>query len=188
MSGTLAGGPLPSLVGTHSPSTEEYKHLPLGRWSCTETDIVRAFDVTRDQRRIELWDGWKQHLELVRSTVGTVAACWLSGTFFTSKAHPGDIDCVYIVPAEQYRQLNQQQLQQWQFAFAGKAAHGLDLDAFPLLWDPHPGAVVDTQGSSEYVYYRGYWDDLWSRMRGPNRSPDPRPRRGFVEVIVDGYQ
>lgn len=188
MSGILAGKALPPLVGIHSPATEEYEHLPLGRWSCTESDITQAFDVPNDPRRNELWTGWKQHLELVRRATGTVAACWLSGTFFTSKDHPGDIDSVYIVSAEQYRGMSRQQLLQWKFAFAGTEAHGLDLDAFPLLWDPYAGAVVDSPEASDYVYYRGYWDDLWSRMRGPNRSPDPRPRRGYVEVIIDGYK
>lgn len=187
MSGILAGGPLPPLVGTHSPATEEYEHLPLGRWSCTETDITEAFDVPNDPRRNELWTGWKRHLELVKGAAGAVAACWLSGTFFTSKVRPGDIDCVYIVSAGQYYRMSGQQHIQWQFAFAGREVHGLDLDAFPLFWDPHVEATVDTPEARDYILHRGYWDDLWSRMRGPNRSADPRPRRGYLEVIVDGY-
>ena len=163
MSGIQSGQALPGLVGTHDPGAEVFRHLPLGRWSCTEQDILEAFDVPNNSRRSKLWDDWQEHRELVRAATGAIVACWLSGTFFTSKADPSDLDCVYILPASRVAQLSERENAVFGFAFAGQQVHGLELDAYPLFWDPFEGAQPQAPGADKYVYYRGYWDCCTNR-------------------------
>ena len=46
---------------------------------------------------------------------------------------------------------------------------------------------------SFYYVMRGYWDDWWMRLRNQAGAGQPidleaLPRRGYVEVILDGYR
>ena len=68
------------------------------------------------------------------------------------------------------------------------------VDAYLLGWrqliSPDPGHNPD---HSFYYVMRGYWDDWWMRLRNQAGAGQPidleaLPRRGYVEVILDGYR
>jgi hypothetical protein len=117
---------------------------------------------------------------------------WLSGSFLSPKAEPDDVDCVYVVPAPGIEALSGRDrrvfgLFSWNRL---RAETGLRVDAFVLPWPLIPGVDRKPQ-DSVYHQDRGYWDDLWQRRRsGPKDSPSPPedalPRRGYVEVVLDG--
>lgn len=73
-------------------------------------------------------------------------------------------------------------------------ALGTAPDAYLLGWrqliSPDPGHNPD---HSFYYVMRGYWDDWWMRLRNQAGAGQPidleaLPRRGYVEVILDGYR
>ncbi len=65
---------------------------------------------------------------------------------------------------------------------------GINLDTYILPWSPQPGPVPSLQEHFDYLYLRGYWDDLWGRIKDANPSIEILPRRGYLEVGLDGYQ
>lgn len=171
------------------PSLEDGA-LPHGRWACVPSDIEAAFVRGLAPQREQIWNDWLQLTEVLRRLVGSVPAAWVSGSFLTDKMVPGDLDTLYIVDTAAL-----------QAAWADQANRGLlltiannrtkadlhlNVDSFILEWHPMPGA--DRTAPDHYYLNRGYWDDLWIRRR----NSDPRlasvPRRGYVEVMLDGYR
>ena len=170
-------------------------HLPMGRWVCSAEEVEAAFVTSDTGVRPKMWADWLTLRDALREVVGQVAACWLSGSFFTSKAVPGDIDCLWIVESDRIQNvLNSGDPQRAQFlhnvATAGsvKQVYKLEVDSFLLPWAPRPGAgpPVDPE-SQAYISTRGYWDNLWVRRRDQDPRLDSIPRRGYLEVTVDGY-
>jgi hypothetical protein len=115
----------------------------------------------------------------------------MSGSFFTDKTAPQDIDCVYLIDTADLQRVMRGGGPDAQLIWAvansrAKSLLGLNVDAYILEWAPAPTA----QPSSPTSYYetRGYWDDLWVRVRDADPRLDSIPRRGYLEVIVDGYR
>lgn len=165
--------------------------LPLGRWSATIAEVEAAFVTGQSARRQEIWRDWLQLTEALRETLTAVPAAWLSGSFLTDKIEPRDIDCVYLVeiPVLLGAKVDSRKADFLQaVATAGevKRAFGLSVDSFILEWQPRPG-VVRVPWAQQYRDDRGYWDDLWSRERSADSREDSVPRRGYLEVILDGY-
>lgn len=164
--------------------------LPPGRFVCTVAEVQASFVSGQDPARQRLWDDWRQLTSILRQVVGQVPAAWLSGSFLTSKPVPGDIDCVYIVDVAHVQSAQSDPVSaQFLSLIAGnqvKANLGLNVDSFVLEWCPVSGAA----GTASPAYYqqRGYWDDLWTRHRDPNPRTESLPRRGFLEVTLDGYR
>lgn len=164
--------------------------LPPGRFVCSPTDVEAAFVAGRDPARQSLWFDWLQLTSLLRTVVGSVPAAWLSGSFLTSKPVPGDIDCLYIVDVDHVRAAMADRARARVLDVIArnevKAAFNLNVDSFVLEWCPVPGAA----GTAPPLYYqhRGYWDDLWVRHRDPDPRTESLPRRGFLEVTIDGYR
>lgn len=167
-------------------------YLPHGRWACTPTDIETAFVTGHGPERAAIWRDWLKALALLKHLVGSVPAAWLGGSFFTSKPVPGDIDSVFIVDADEIqtarRVLSPPDAQiLCELGCGGiKASLGLNLDSFILEWEPTPTA--GRTSSPDYYGNRGYWDDLWVRARDSDTRLESIPRRGYVEVIIDGYK
>jgi len=164
--------------------------LPLGRWPATPEEVEAAFVAGRSERRKKIWADWLMLTEAMRDVVGVMPAAWVSGSFLTLKDEPKDIDSVYIV---EFHRLLAAKIDPDRARFlqvvAGslvKDAFDIDVDSFILEWVPRAG--VGRAGWAEgYLLDRGYWDDLWSRERSADRRTDSVPRRGYLEVIVDGY-
>lgn len=168
--------------------------LPMGRWVSTVAEVEATYvpsDPT-DQRRI-IWDEWTAFTQALRSIVGEVAACWLSGSFFSDKAVPGDIDCLYVIDTDRLAAVsasgNLSHIWFVHVATKGmaKTVWNVPIDSYVLEWMPSPGHTTPV-GARTYLQDRGYWDDLWVRVKDTHDRLDSIPRRGYLEVIVDGYR
>lgn len=167
--------------------------LASGRWACGRLD-AEAFAALPDARhRSALWEEWVRLTDAMRDAVGEVAAAWLSGSYFTDKEQPGDIDCVYVIRherlAEARADMATAQFLQSVIGPGARQVFGLRVDTYFLDWWPRPGVK---RGSDDrrrgYLEDRGYWDDLWSRTRDTDLKIDAVPQRGYLEVILDGYR
>jgi hypothetical protein len=128
----------------------------------------------------------------LQAAVGAVPAAWLSGSFLTDKVEPNDLDCVYLVESSNLAAAYSSDPRKAKFlaSVAGSgvtAAFGLLVDSYILEWTPTAGVIPPVSPTS-YLSGRGYWDDLWSRERSNNTRESSVPRRGYVEVILDGYR
>lgn len=166
-------------------------YLPHGRWACTPADVEVAFVTGHGPERAAIWQDWLQALALLKQLVGTVPAAWLSGSFLSSKQVPGDIDSVFVVDAADLVAAHQVlSPPDWAVVIAlangGAKSHGLNVDSFILEWWPMPTALDNAP--EDYYKRRGYWDDLWVRAKAPADRLESVPRRGYVEVMIDGYK
>ncbi|WP_323099381.1 DUF6932 family protein [Intrasporangium sp. YIM S08009] len=168
----------------------------VGRYCVDPADIERTICVLPDAaHRAALWAEWQELTRIVQQEVGPVAACWLSGSFFTDKQTPGDIDALYVIHHKVLEDVDPAshgaQIVDIMSNFKVKDVLGLRVDAPILPWWPRPGVRKGNNADrlERYLQQRGYWDDLWSRVRD-NAHPkeDSLIRRGYLEVIVDGYQ
>jgi hypothetical protein len=178
--------PAPALVGGQ---------FPPGRWHVSIQEAQAAYcSIPNAQLRADLWQEWTTLTGAVRGAVGHVASAWLGGSFFTDKPLPDDIDCVYIIDRDHLKTARADPAKAaFLQAIAGdgaKTLFHLRVDCFILEWWPRPGVnrgSADRRGS--YLENRGYWDDLWPRTRDrTNLRMDAIPRRGYLEVMLDGYK
>lgn len=167
--------------------------LPLGRWTVSDADLDTYVTFGNTAHRAELLGEWRTLTDALREAVGQVAACWLSGSFFTDKDEPGDIDCLYVVDRELLEAAlpdpSRAQFLQIVSTSQVKSLFQLRVDSFVLPWWPEAGT---SRGSAvrceQYLQSRGYWDDFWTRARHSDGRTSSLPRRGYLEVILDGYQ
>lgn len=169
-------------------------HLPMGRHVCTLAEVERAYvpDAPADRRR-EIWTQWVGLTGALQSALGEVAACWLSGSFFSSKPVPGDIDCLYVVDIARLAKLSATEDPAaaglvYAAATGGIKRTGAMIDSYVLTWVPTPGVERDNPIQDQYHRNHGYRDDLWSRVRDVDRRLGAIPRRGYLEVLIDGYR
>ena len=170
--------------------------LPLGRWTVS-LDEASTYVETRDSTlRGELWREWWSLVSAVRAAVCAVPACWLAGSFFTSKVTPGDIDCVFILRRDHVEAARVDPAKSAVIEVVGrnqvKRDLNLEVDTFILEWWPRPGPHRGSNARRirDCLENRGYWDDLWLRDRhisADNVAASGIPTRGYLEVIVDGY-
>lgn len=168
--------------------------LPHGRWACTPSDVEAMFVTGHGPERSAIWQDWLKALALLKQLVGTVPAAWLSGSFLSSKPIPGDIDSVFVMDATDL-QVASQALppEHWAVVMALAGGNGarnhlnLNVDSYILEW--HPTSTPAATSPEAYYKFRGYWDDLWVRAKDPtDMRLDAVPRRGYVEVMIDGYK
>nr|WP_218062937.1 hypothetical protein [Arthrobacter sp. SDTb3-6] len=157
-------------------------------------EAVQSRFGTSTDRRAKLWDDFLTATALLRSHV-PVCAVWMGGSYFTIKPEPDDIDCVFLVEASAAESaINESAAVIGAFA-SGKSVRrglGLELDTFILPWAPDATTGMSHPFVRDYYRTRGYWDDLWSKMRSGSKGATPvkldsHPRRGYLEVILDGY-
>lgn len=168
-------------------------YLPHGRWACSPTDIETAFVTGRGPERAAIWQDWLRATALLKQLVGVVPAAWISGSFLSAKSVPGDIDSVFIIDTADL-QIAQQQLgpSEWAIVLALAGGNGartqlnLNVDSYILEWSPTPTPANNSP--QDYYLRRGYWDDLWVRARDSDARLESIPRRGYAEVMIDGYE
>lgn len=169
--------------------TLEAGNVPLGRWACTVEEVENMY--VQPGTREDLWSDWTTLTGALRALVGTVPAAWLSGSFISEKEHPGDIDCLYVIDTDDVlRVMNGGGLDASLLTSMarGQVKHtlGLNVDSYILEWCPTPGPRADAPDS--YYLTRGYWDDFWGRLRNSDPRLESLPRRGYLEVVIDGYR
>lgn len=163
--------------------------LPLGRWVATPEEVYSTFVSGHGAVREKVWTDWIELTTALREIV-PVPAAWLGGSLLSSKAEPGDVDSVYLV---EWRHLAVAKVDQAAANFlqivasnSVKSALKLSVDSFILEWAPLPGVAPSALAGS-YLGDRGYWDDLWTRQRSADARAAAIPKRGYLEVILDGY-
>lgn len=166
--------------------------IPPGRWVCTAEEAESCYVTGRSGEREAIWGEWRRLTLALQKLVGEIPACWLSGSFFSAKPDPADIDCVYLVDTVRYRTATATDPRALGFLEAAatggiKDVYGMRIDSYILEWMPTPGPEPQP-GTAQYLEARGYWDDLWSRIRDTDDRLDSIPRRGYLEVIIDGYR
>lgn len=165
--------------------------LPHGRFQATADEVAAQY--ATNEHRIALWSQWLAATEVLRGAV-LVSSAWLGGSYFSTKDEPGDIDCVYVVDVERIELLEDSGRALLQF-FANnqlRNVFGYQIDSFLLAWQSNPTTAPRGPQDYQYLQARGYWDDLWSKMRTGNKNSQPTrldslPRRGYLEVMLDGY-
>lgn len=165
--------------------------LPLGRWPATAAEIEATFVAGKGDKRQELWTQWTDLTAALQEFVAEVPAVWLSGSFLTDKEEPRDIDCVYLLEWTQIvvAKMDPEAAQLLTALASNQVKHvfGLSVDTFILEWSPTSGAKRPSW-AKQYLEDRGYWDDLWSRERSTDARVEAMPRRGYLEVGLDGYK
>lgn len=174
--------------------------LPLGRYPATVAEVEAPFVTdskwAASKTRTTIWADWVQITAQTRRIV-PVAAAWLGGSFLTSKLDPDDLDVVYLIDSRKIaavtKPLHRGFLSLLAQGDALRKLRGKRLDTFIISWVPDPDATRAVPGFDDYASDRGYWDDLWQRkLSGPKtaaRVPsDALPKRGYLEVILDGFQ
>lgn len=166
--------------------------LPTGRWTCRPEDLNSVHMLPDSTHRAAIWREWTELTGAVQEATGAVAACWLGGSYFTDKAEPADIDCVYVIDHERLSAAragtSHAQLLDIVAKSQVKDVFELRIDSFVLSWWPRGGVHRGSDVRREsYLETRGYWDDLWLRKRSTGARESKIPSRGYVEVILDGY-
>lgn len=172
-------------------------YLPLGRYRATESEIESRF-VTGipTPRRAEVWSHWLQATSHLRALV-PVCAAWLGGSFLSEKPEPDDVDVLYVIGSRElltarFRDANAANvLAAFSNAKQVRETTGLRVDTYIYSWNRNTAADLPRLSHGESYMQRGYWDELWSRrLNGPKGSrsdADAVPSRGFLEVVLDGY-
>lgn len=171
--------------------------LPLGRFPATLTEVAQVLvtDIGTE-RRSELWGELRDVTTILASHVA-VASAWLSGSFVTTKPDPQDIDVVYWVEnveLERARGIPASASVLQEVTTPGRLHElGLRVDAYVIPWVSNETAAARGPQDLAYHQARGYWDDLWLRLRsGPKGATPTRldsiPRRGYLEVSLGGLE
>lgn len=169
--------------------------LPHGRFPSTLEEIEERFvsSLTNDNgHRRKLWGDFERATRAIRS-VTPVASAWLGGSFVSDRVSPSDIDVVYLVRANEYDAITDDEKKKLNI-FRGERklfAKDMRVDSYVIDWRPRGSERPEDNESNMNLARRGYWDDWFQRDRAPG-SPetDPNnaiPRRGYLEVVLDGY-
>ena len=168
--------------------------LPVGRFSCTITEarnlLLDESAFKESETRGQIWSSLLEFIEDIHSLEVKIISLFVSGTFCSTKLNPPDIDFSIIYAAESIRTP-----EEWA-AFDAviqsyKRSDPRLLDCYPLPWVPR--GVGFKWHEPEYFCYRGAWDDFWQRNVPKDERTSPHrshsiPLRGYLEVMVDGYE
>lgn len=171
------------------PSLQSGK-IPRGRWVSDLTTIEDTYVTGRSDYHLELWSEWKQLKDLVKGVLGTLPAAWLSGSFFTDKAQPSDIDCVFILDRRTLWQVTDERHLAFLEIVSKSQVHrvlNLRVDSYIMEWIPWQGVSAGAE-LDPILRRRGYWDEFWARMKDDDPTIAALPRRGYLEVLIDDYQ
>lgn len=150
-------------------------------------------DAAFNQHRQDLLQELDTFVSLIRSAV-PVCALWVSGSYLTDKDDPADVDALLVFNEDDINQITDPSVRRL-LTRPGflrlRQRLNLRVDPFALVWRARPGPTP-TWLDRAYLMDRGYWDDWWLRMRTVPKGTAPTrncalPRRGYVEVILDGY-
>lgn len=174
------------------PALSEDGWLPRGRFCASLAEVKERFvddpAFVTSRTRAKVWQDFEAVLALIEQQRVKVPAVFLGGSFLTSTVDPGDIDVAFFVDVS--RISNPATLTGVTRTVRGAKLVGLEVDGFLIQWSPD-GSQKGAEPS--YTDSRGFWDDFWQRFvpkadRQPPQRQHSMPRRGYLEVIVDGYR
>lgn len=168
----------------------------LGRHSVSLGDVQRAYvkaPIFHDNERRELiWNNFLSLTARVRKAV-PVNAVMIGGSFTTWKQAPSDIDVVFVLDKRHSARLSDQNDTKMITALGSGGSVKIrewGIDSYILDWDAIPRPTKDNPSHRDYLLSRGYWDDWLQRSHSKSEEPNMGhavPRRGYLEVIIDGY-
>lgn len=171
----------------HLPFTDlSGLQLEPGRYRATFDEIETVWGFNAHRRT--LLDELRQFTVVVQRIV-PVAVIWVSGSYFTDKPNPSDMDITLHIDAEKIEALparNRPLVTADGLRLLAQHL-GLRIDAYLVPWVSGTGPNHTPAQIAQYQQGRGYWDDWWLRLRGGSSKDESTPRRGYVEVMVDGY-
>ena len=148
--------------------------LDLGRHPTTLTETEDRFvtnsDFASSTTRVGIWQEFLAATDVLRRNV-PVAAVWIGGSFTTTKLDPSDIDCTYLVDAQQAAAIQADEAKSAvlaQFSTPNSLRPlGYRVDHYVCIWRDVPNPAIVPRTSVEWDYYRvrGHWDDWWQRRR-----------------------
>lgn len=177
--------------------------MEVGRYRATVDEVKARFvdhaDFEGSTTRARIWADWEKATGILQRIV-PIACVWLGGSFTSTKTDAGDLDCLYwldsadVERAKMSGDAASNVLGLFASNQLNQPAIGLKLDTFIASWrsipEPHLGDALDWK----YYRDRGHWDDWWQRRRTPltvaGGTParlDSLPRRGYLEVEIDGF-
>lgn len=168
------------------PELQDNGLLPLGRHPSSFEEVEERFAPSDNMQRSKLWSEWLELTNLVHSTVGDLPAVWIGGSFVSSKEEPNDLDVVYILKTESVLALDE--FRKSVLAVIAEDQYTGSVQPYFLYIEEMLDATPNTKNGDATIalMQRGYWDQLWSRTRDSNNPA--YPARGYLEVIIDGYQ
>lgn len=172
------------------------KALPLGRYLTTLEELGDHSFVQSSTHRQELFEEWATTTSALQELL-PVASVWLGGSFFSAKAEPSDIECVYLVEhhhIDDIDEKNKPTLDLYRTEGALKDL-GLRVDSQVVPWWPVDGPDSGGDRAESSLYDMGLWDSLLSKRRASQAELEIQNGRhgairrvGYLEVILDGYQ
>lgn len=174
--------------------------LPPGRYRCSRADFeaeyVAATGFSGSNSRKQIFEDFLSAHAMLSSLV-TVEAVWIGGSFVTSNPEPDDIDCLFHVTAATFHGLpsNSKRNRVMEFNKKGnlRTKTGLRVEPFVLVRElfanPWEKSGV-TQAATPTFALRGAWDDWWQRAStNPDKNAPPAledvdPVKGYLEVIL----
>lgn len=172
-------------------------HIPPGRYRTT-LDETRAFFVDATSfggtQRAAIWEEWLEVTAALRAVVPVISV-WLSGSFISAKQGPSDLDCTYWIDVADLAAVQADPQKNTQlgafFQNGWLKTQGLRVDPYLGTWRPIIDPVTRMSEDDAYYWGRGHWDDFWQRARSAPGTPASRldtfPRRGYLEVELDGH-
>lgn len=135
--------------------------LPTGRHVVTaqefRTHFVDAFPGSATRER--LFRRWEKHLEALTSVI-TVEAQWIDGSFVTDKLDPGDIDLASIVDGPTYDALAPGLRHMAEGLLSGKATKAVwGMDSYLVLNYPdgHPAKPqADAMAEEVHLFWQSH--------------------------------
>lgn len=148
-----------------------------------------------NDRRTALLDQLIDFTSLVRGVV-PICSLWIGGSYLSDKERPNDIDAVMLIDGENIDRLTdsgERRLVTTEGLHEFCSELGLSVDVSLHAWRALPSVAELTDADWQLLQDRGFWDDLWQRVRSvPKGSRSTRlcslPRRGYVEVLIDGFK
>lgn len=162
------------------PRLDATGFLPLGRHQATWSEIEDRFCFS-DHRRY-LYDECRRLATVAQAVPPGLSAVWLGGSFVSAKPEPSDIDAVFVRNEELDAQLGEVDMKVVD-AFADGVLSSV-VDSVILGWRHRSD---DCHGGPDYEA-RGFFDFRMSRVKGLPQPDLGCPRKGYLEVIIDGYQ
>ena len=170
--------------------------LPPGRYRATRDELCGRFVEGRGEHRAALWRDWEAATEMLGRCV-QLNAVWMYGPFLSTVEDPQLVHCVYW--AEDYEiakaRLNLEfanVLRSYSLPGHVRRILGVRVDTSLAHWHCQPDMRNRDHDFAQYAKRRGEVDDLVQRVvsgpRGAERvRQDALPRRGYAEVIINGY-
>lgn len=167
--------------------------LPPGRYALTlshaEESFVKNSRFVTSGTRSPIWTEWAEHRYTLCAIAGRVTTAWVSGSFASTKHQPGDIDVTYLIEADHYDELEDDDreilAELCDASWCRENGWRVDAHLIPVYRDLPYWRLETTRSMSEQqrkaFFTQGIYDEVWQRMK-PAAGVPATGRRGYVEV------